>query len=149
PGARIIRKTTQSPVGASLLAMTAAHPAKRVADTPHHEQACSHRGFCPRYLSITVGLSTFGIFKNAGTLPMTDNITLTRLKRLAVCVAIFATGQSAAQEPIEALVNDAVRPVMQAQGIPGLAVAVTIDGKQHYFNYGVTSKETRQHVTQN
>ena len=61
---------------------------------------------------------------------MTDNITLTRLKRLAVCVAIFATGQSAAQEPIETLVNDAVRPVMQAQGIPGLAVAVTINGKQ-------------------
>jgi beta-lactamase class C len=136
-------------VGASLLAMTAAHPAKRVADKPHHEQARSHRGFCPRYLSITVGLSTFGTFKNAGTLPMTDNITLTRLKRLAVCVAIFATGQSAAQEPIETLVNDAVRPVMQAQGIPGLAVAVTINGKQYYFNYGVTSKETRQPVTQN
>lgn len=49
---------------------------------------------------------------------------------------------------IETAVNAAVAPVMQQQKIPGLAVAVTIDGKQHYFNYGVASKETGTAVTE-
>ncbi|MDB5996044.1 MAG: class beta-lactamase [Pseudomonas sp.] len=49
---------------------------------------------------------------------------------------------------IETAVNAAVEPVMQQQKIPGLAVAVTIDGKQHYFNYGVASKETGTPVTE-
>ncbi|MEJ5057702.1 MULTISPECIES: class C beta-lactamase [unclassified Pseudomonas] len=80
---------------------------------------------------------------------MTDKIKLTRLKLLAVCGTILIAGQCVAQEPIETLVNDAVRPVMQTQGISGLAVAVTIHGKQHYYNYGVASKESAQLVTEN
>ena len=80
---------------------------------------------------------------------MTDKNKLTRLKCLAGCVAIFVTGQSVAKEPIDALVNAAVQPVIQTQGIAGMAVAVTVNGKQHFFNYGVASKETARPVSEN
>lgn len=80
---------------------------------------------------------------------MTDKIKLTRLKCLAGCVAIFVTGQSVAKEPIDALVNAAVQPVIQTQGIAGMAVAVTVNGKQRFFNYGVASKETARPVSEN
>ncbi|MDR6607992.1 beta-lactamase class C [Pseudomonas synxantha] len=71
-----------------------------------------------------------------------------RLKNIAACMAIFAAGQCVAQNQIETVVNAAVQPVMQAEGIHGMAVAVTVNGQAHYFNYGVASKETGNPVTQ-
>lgn len=70
-----------------------------------------------------------------------------RLKTIAACMALLASGQCVAQDQIETVVNDAVQPVMQAQGIQGMAVAVTVNGRAHYFNYGVASKETGKPVT--
>ena len=71
-----------------------------------------------------------------------------RLKSIAACMAIFAAGQCVAQDQIETVVNAAVQPVMQAEGINGMAVAVTVNGQAHYFNYGVASIETGNPVTQ-
>ncbi|EJM55590.1 penicillin-binding protein, beta-lactamase class C [Pseudomonas sp. GM48] len=71
-----------------------------------------------------------------------------RLKTIAAGMAIFAAGQCVAQDQIETVVNAAVQPVMQAEGIHGMAVAVTVNGQPHYFNYGVASKETGNPVTQ-
>lgn len=79
---------------------------------------------------------------------MTDTLKLGRLKLVAACAAMLAAGQSLAQDHLESVVSNAVRPVMHAQGISGMAVAVTINGKQQYFNYGVASKETGKPVTQ-
>ncbi|MGZ9739781.1 class C beta-lactamase [Pseudomonas sp. GNP012] len=62
-------------------------------------------------------------------------------------MAIFAAGHCVAQDQIETLVNAAVQPVMQAEGIHGMAVAVTVNGQAHYFNYGVASQETGSPVT--
>lgn len=42
----------------------------------------------------------------------------------------------------------AIRPVMQEHAIPGMAVAVTLNGEPYYFNYGVASKESGQMVTE-
>ncbi|MHA3739173.1 class C beta-lactamase [Pseudomonas sp. Eth.TT006] len=50
---------------------------------------------------------------------------------------------------LQTVVNNAVTPVMQQQQIPGLAVAITINGKAHYFNYGVAAKNTGQAVSEN
>jgi beta-lactamase class C len=72
-----------------------------------------------------------------------------RLKTLVVCLGLLTAGQCVAQDPIESAVNAAVNPLMQTQGIAGMAVAVTANGKQHYFNYGVASKETAIPVTEN
>ncbi|MCY7386583.1 MAG: beta-lactamase [Burkholderiales bacterium] len=55
--------------------------------------------------------------------------------------------ESDAQRPIAAAIESAILPVMQQHNIPGFAVAVTLDGKRHYFNYGVASRHTRQAVT--
>ncbi len=70
-----------------------------------------------------------------------------RLRTIAAGMAIFAAGQCVAQDQIETLVNAAVQPVIQAEGIHGMAVAVTVNGQAHYFNYGVASKETGSPVT--
>ncbi|WP_426235979.1 class C beta-lactamase [Pseudomonas sp. TWP3-2] len=50
---------------------------------------------------------------------------------------------------LQALVKDAVTPVMQQQNIPGVAVAITVDGQPHYFNYGVADQSTGQTVSEN
>ncbi|MEL4375270.1 OCH family extended-spectrum class C beta-lactamase [Brucella cytisi] len=46
------------------------------------------------------------------------------------------------------IVDETVRPLMTEQKIPGMAVAITIDGKSHFFGYGVASKESGQKVTE-
>ena len=61
----------------------------------------------------------------------------------------LATTSPAADAPprIAAAVDSAFRPLLQAHDVPGMAVAVTIDGKQYFFNYGVASKESNAPVT--
>lgn len=44
------------------------------------------------------------------------------------------------------IIDETVRPLMAEQKIPGMAVAITIDGKSHFFGYGVASKESGQKV---
>uniref|UniRef100_UPI00313CB258 class C beta-lactamase n=1 Tax=Pseudomonas sp. OTU5201 TaxID=3043850 RepID=UPI00313CB258 len=52
-----------------------------------------------------------------------------------------------APEAIDASVEQAARQVMQQYGIPGLAIGVIAHGERRFYNYGVTSKATRQAVT--
>ncbi|MBB2885214.1 MULTISPECIES: class C beta-lactamase [Pseudomonas] len=64
--------------------------------------------------------------------------------------ALFlGASHSFADERIETIVKAAIEPVMQQQKIPGLAVAITVHGQPHYFNYGVASKENGKAVTEN
>jgi beta-lactamase class C len=44
-------------------------------------------------------------------------------------------------------VDAAIKPIIEQYGIPGLAVAVTIDGHRHFIEYGMASKEPRVPVT--
>jgi beta-lactamase class C len=62
---------------------------------------------------------------------------------------LLGASHSFADERIETIVKAAVEPVMQQQKIPGLAVAITVHGQPHYFNYGVASKENGNAVTEN
>jgi len=50
---------------------------------------------------------------------------------------------------LQALVTQAVTPVMQRNTIPGLTVALTLKGQTHYFNYGVADKDAGQKVSEN
>lgn len=48
---------------------------------------------------------------------------------------------------LTATVDSAFRPLLQAHDVPGMAVAVTVDGKQYVFSYGVASRESNAPVT--
>ena len=64
---------------------------------------------------------------------------------------LFATTPAIAGEApadrLKALVDAAVQPVMKANDIPGLAVAINLKGEPHYFSYGLASKEDGRRVT--
>lgn len=68
----------------------------------------------------------------------------------SVCLLSLSSGGNAsADAPPAALqshINRAITPVLQQYGIPGMAVAVTIDGRQYFFNYGIASRQTRKPV---
>ena len=52
-----------------------------------------------------------------------------------------AIAGEAPADRLKALVDAAVQPVMKANDIPGLAVAISLKGEPHYFSYGLASKE--------
>lgn len=52
------------------------------------------------------------------------------------------------QDRIESVVNDAIRPVLEENHVPGMAVAITAGGKRYFFNYGVASKDSGQKVSE-
>uniref|UniRef100_UPI0035CA4758 class C beta-lactamase PDC-639 n=1 Tax=Pseudomonas aeruginosa TaxID=287 RepID=UPI0035CA4758 len=70
---------------------------------------------------------------------------------IAASTLLFATTPAIAGEApadrLKALVDAAVQPVMKANDIPGLAVAISLKGEPHYFSYGLASKEDGRRVT--
>ncbi|MBC9249922.1 class C beta-lactamase [Pseudomonas alcaligenes] len=48
---------------------------------------------------------------------------------------------------IDALVQSAAAETMQQHQIPGLAIALSVNGQSHYYNYGVASRQTGQAVS--
>ncbi|MGV3618869.1 MAG: class C beta-lactamase [Fimbriimonas sp.] len=62
---------------------------------------------------------------------------------LAISALLFAP---AAPDSLQATVDRVVRPVMRHHGIPGMSVAVTVNGKRRVFHYGVMSKKTGRKV---
>ena len=73
-----------------------------------------------------------------------------RLSKLFTAIACFFTTAvctADSQPKITEVVDNTISRVMQMHGIPGMAVAVTINGKRYLYNYGVASKESRQSVT--
>ncbi|WP_095099404.1 class C beta-lactamase [Pseudomonas sp. Irchel 3A5] len=56
-------------------------------------------------------------------------------------------GAAQAEPEFDAKVRDAASQVMQQYNIPGMSIAVTSNGQQHFYNYGVASRETAQAVS--
>jgi beta-lactamase class C len=54
---------------------------------------------------------------------------------------------SAEQSKIKVAVDATVQPLKEKYDIPGMAIAITVSGKNYFYNYGVKSKETREPIT--
>ncbi|MDR6190633.1 beta-lactamase class C [Agrobacterium pusense] len=66
----------------------------------------------------------------------------------AMLSAILLTPALAADEArLKAITDAAIKPIMEKNGIPGLAVGISVDGESYIFTYGVMSKSTGQPVT--
>ncbi|MCF3642303.1 beta-lactamase [Rhizobium sp. TRM95111] len=71
--------------------------------------------------------------------------------RIAATACLTLAASSAAADDgaagrLRQAVTAAVRPVMQAHGIPGMAVAVVTGGGRHVFNYGLADPKTGREV---
>ena len=66
--------------------------------------------------------------------------------------ALSAVECRAAGEDRQALhaeaVGGVIRPLMEKYGIPGMAVAVTVDGERYFYNYGAQAKDGAGPVTE-
>lgn len=72
--------------------------------------------------------------------------------RIAAALSLLAgcssfASPSADRPEIQGMVDAAVRPLMEKYAIPGMAVAVSVDGKNYFYNYGVASKSDGQPVS--
>ena len=76
-----------------------------------------------------------------------------RISRTAIaviCSAIFPLASHAADDAttLRVTVDTAMRAVMLEHDVPGLAVAVTVNGQSWFFNYGVASREKKTAVSE-
>lgn len=69
----------------------------------------------------------------------------TTVQRLGLLLALLAPPISAAPEATNpaSIVDETIRPLMAQHDIPGMAVAVAVDGRSFVFNYGVSSRQGR------
>lgn len=77
----------------------------------------------------------------------TIKLGLTTAILFSLTTTVFAADGEQAR--IAATVDKAIRPIMGEYKVPGMAIAVTVDGQHYFVNYGVASKETKAPVTEN
>jgi beta-lactamase class C len=58
---------------------------------------------------------------------------------LSACV--FSDVSAADNVRLKAIADAAIKPMMEKNDIPGMAVAISVDSENHVFNYGVASKD--------
>jgi hypothetical protein len=68
-----------------------------------------------------------------------------------VFIAVFIPGYchtaGGEKADVESIVTKAVQPLMQREGIPGMAVAIACTGQSYVFNYGLASRATGKPIT--
>jgi CubicO group peptidase (beta-lactamase class C family) len=76
---------------------------------------------------------------------MRPNIHSAAIAALCVCALLPANSHAADNEwaDIEKIVAQAIRPVMERYGIPGMAVGIVMKGRNYVYDYGVASKAGR------
>ncbi|WP_415767784.1 class C beta-lactamase [Paraburkholderia sp. J69-1] len=76
------------------------------------------------------------------------NPFLFKMKVMLMAAMSVAMTAQAAEPPEKAVVDAAIQPLQAKYGIPGVAVAVTVNGRHAFYNYGVASKTTGARVDQ-
>lgn len=74
--------------------------------------------------------------------------TFCKAAALASCMLLPAACPAASDAHIRGIVDAAIRPVMATHQVPGIAVALSVGGQLHFYNYGVASKETSAPVSE-
>lgn len=74
---------------------------------------------------------------------------MSTLSRMAFAIAACCCTPIAGAADLQSVVDQAIQPIMKAHDVPGIAVAVTVNGKPFYFSYGVASREDNTPVTEN
>jgi beta-lactamase class C len=68
----------------------------------------------------------------------------------ATCLSLLSFSAHAVDADfVRTTVDRAIQPLMAQNDVPGIAVAVTVDGHAYFFNYGVASKQGHVPVTAN
>jgi beta-lactamase class C len=67
----------------------------------------------------------------------------------SLCLLPFASHAAPDAAAIRDAVDKAIKPLMAQHDVPGMAVAVTVDGKAMFFSYGLASKEQHIPVSEN
>lgn len=68
---------------------------------------------------------------------------------IACALLAAATAHAADDDRIRAAVEGTITPLMARHDIPGMAVALTVDGRAYVFNFGVVAKDSRTPITDN
>ncbi len=65
------------------------------------------------------------------------------------CAASFAplAVASTARPALDEVVQEAAQALMQQYNIPGLAIGLSVDGQQRFYNFGVASRDTQRKVS--
>ncbi|NVM76944.1 beta-lactamase class C [Duganella sp. SG902] len=74
---------------------------------------------------------------------------MSTLSRMAFAIAACCCTPIAYAADLQTVVDQAIKPIMREYDVPGIAVAVTVNGKPSYFSYGVASKESGTLVSEN
>jgi beta-lactamase class C len=75
------------------------------------------------------------------------SIVIGNISFAAWASAIASSPTPGHQDKLKNIVDRAVQPVMLNYSIAGMAVGLTVTGKQYIYNYGVASRATRKPVT--
>lgn len=74
---------------------------------------------------------------------------MSTLSRMALAIAACCCTPVAGAADLQTTVDQAIKPIMKEYDVPGIAVAVTVNGKPSYFSYGVASKDSGAPVSEN
>lgn len=66
---------------------------------------------------------------------------------IASLLLIAGSAHASPKPDFDAQLRRAADTFMRTNHIPGMAIAITVDGKERYYNFGVASKQTRQKVS--
>ncbi|WP_373462999.1 class C beta-lactamase [Acinetobacter colistiniresistens] len=64
-----------------------------------------------------------------------------------VCASPMLWAQPLNEPQVKAIVDQQFKPLLAQYNIPGMAVAVTLNGQHYFINYGVASKQSQQAVS--
>ncbi|WP_312101554.1 AVDC family class C beta-lactamase [Acinetobacter venetianus] len=73
------------------------------------------------------------------------------LKKLLIIAGVFSVSSTLwakdlTEQQVKAVIDQQFKPLLAQYNIPGLAVAVTLNGQHYFVNYGVASKQSQQPV---